>query len=189
MDLFSTILVALSLCFDTFAVAICCGVEAPQINVKQMLKIAFFLTLFQTLNPLLGYLIGRQFSTLFSAFDHWIAFSLLSVVGGKMIKEGLEKGESCDLPSKNPLATWELIVLGLATSIDAFAVGLGYAFLDVPIVFGVVIISITTALVALTGSYLGKRFGCIFGHKLDIIGGAILIAIGIKTVLEHTGVI
>jgi len=199
MDLLSTILIAISLCFDTLAVAICCGMSlasdmpaeprSKSSLVLQMLKVGFFLTFFQALNPVLGYLLGRQVSTVFSAVDHWFAFVLLAVVGGKMIKEGLEESDGCPVPPSNPLAIKTLVMLGLATSIDAFAVGLSFALLDASIMLAAIVIGLTTFLVAVLGSSLGKRFGCIFGNKLNLAGGLVLLGIGIKIVLEHTGII
>ncbi len=175
-------LLSISLCFDTLAVSISIGINDRKVYFRQAFIIASILAFFQGLMPFLGWLGGMSLEQYISAFDHWIALGLLSLVGGKMIIEAFGKDENKQIDIKN----YRLIVtLAIATSIDAFAVGITLGLTDVNIWIAVPVIAFFTGLTAMLGMLLGKKAAGIFGSKIEIIGGLILIALGVKIVLEH----
>ena len=183
MDPISVFILAVGLAMDSFAVSICGGMTMNPIRIRHALRIAAFFGLFQTLMPVIGWLGGLGFQGLIASYDHWVAFGLLAFIGGKMIYEA-SKGDSCarelDIAGI-PL----LLVLSLATSIDALAVGLSFAFLGVSIIIPVIVIGLITAALSLGGVFLGKRYGSLFQSRAQIMGGLILIGIGIKILIEH----
>ena len=186
MTLLEIFLVAIGLSMDAFAVAICKGLAMPQVNKKQTLLIGAYFGVFQALMPLLGWLLGTSFSRYIQAFDHWIAFVLLAFIGGKMLWDVFhEKEESAAEKSDARLDHKELFMLAIATSIDALAVGIAFACLDVQIWSSVSIIGCVTLVLSFCGVWIGNRFGNRFEKKAEIAGGVVLILIGVKILLDH----
>lgn len=185
MSIWEVFLVAVGLSMDAFAVAVCKGLKMPKINIKQTALIALFFGGFQGLMPLIGYFLGKQFEEYIVSVDHWITFVLLGIIGGKMIFESFKKDEEdeCGFSIK------ELFVLAIATSIDALAVGITFAFLKVNIVISVTLIGITTFILSAIGVFIGHKFGEKYKSKAEFAGGLILILIGLKILLEHLGVL
>jgi putative Mn2+ efflux pump MntP len=181
MDLL-TILIALSLAMDSFSVAITRGLALTQKNILgEAVKIGFFFGFFQAIMPLIGWLVGVSILEFISAFDHWITFGLLTVIGLRMIYEAI-KTESKKIVSSPSLSV--LFMLSIATSIDALAIGLSYSILTSSIVMPAVIIGVITFSLSFLGVYIGKRFGEIF-KKIGVLGGLILIGIGIRILTDH----
>jgi len=183
MEILTVILLAIGLSFDSFAVSVCSGLNLPHIRFFQAAKIAFFLALFQGCMPLIGWLLGNSMKTLIEPVDHWIAFGLLSLIGGKMIIESFISSESREI--KNPLHIRVIILLSLATSIDALAVGFSFATMIDKILLPVVMIGLVTFIASMLGILLGKKTGPTFNRYAEIIGGLILIIIGSKILIEH----
>lgn len=184
MNLFSLFLIALGLSMDAFAVAICKGLAMQKITIKKALIVGLWFGGFQGLMPAIGYLLGSQFESYIINIDHWIAFVLLFIIGGNMIKEALSKDEE---PASESLAFKEMLVLALATSIDALAVGVTFAFLKVQIVPAVLFIGVITFTLSSLGVKIGNIFGCRYKAKAEFAGGIILILMGCKILLEHLG--
>lgn len=183
MELLMVIFLAVGLSFDSFAVSVCSGLTLPHIRFYQAAKIAIFLALFQATMPLLGWLIGNSMKSLIEPVDHWIAFGLLTLIGGKMITECFIGSEAREI--KNPLLIRVILMLSLATSIDALAVGFSFATLLDKILFAGLIIGIVTFVASMLGILLGKRTGPKFNQYAEIMGGLILILIGVKILIEH----
>ena len=183
MDIFSISLIALGLAMDAFAVSITSGFAIKYIKIKNALMIAIFFGLFQAIMPLIGWLAGYTLKDFISGIDHWIAFGLLSIIGLKMIYESF-KLES-DKERVDPLNISVLFVLSIATSIDALAIGISLSFLNISIALPSIIIGIITFLLSFMGVYIGNKLGHFFEKKIEILGGIILIAIGIKILIEH----
>lgn len=187
MGTLELLITALALSMDAFAVAICKGLSVGQVKAKHMLITGLWFGGFQALMPLIGYLAGSLFDTYITAFDHWIAFVLLALIGANMIKEALSGEEECADAS---LGFRIMLTMAIATSIDALAVGITFALLpDVNIFYAVLFIGVIT----FTLSALGVKIGSVFGSKqrkyAELIGGSVLIIIGLKILLEHLGVI
>jgi len=183
MELIILILIAISLAMDAFAVSISSGIIIREVKLQHALKIAFFTGFFQTLFTFLGWLGGTYIAYLISDIDHWLAFSLLFLIGSKMIYESRkELGEE---KTFNPLKIRVLLLLGIATSIDAFAVGLSFAVLKIPILIPGILIGIVAFSFSVIGVLIGNKVGQIFGNKVEILGGIILIGIGINILIEH----
>jgi putative Mn2+ efflux pump MntP len=179
-----TILIALSLAMDSFSVSIIRGLANPQTKMlAEALKVGVFFGFFQAIMPIIGWLTGISIIDFISAFDHWIAFGLLTFIGIRMIYESI-KTESKKIVYSSSISV--LFMLSIATSIDALAVGLSYSFLEVTIVTPAIIIGVITFSLSFVGVYIGKRFGSIF-EKIGLLGGLILIGIGIKILSEHIG--
>ncbi|MDR1734329.1 MAG: manganese efflux pump MntP family protein [Oscillospiraceae bacterium] len=178
------ILTAIGLSMDAFSVSVCKGVTIRK--KKRIWAILFGLTFggFQAAMPLLGYLLGTRLQKYIEAADHWIAFVLLAFLGGKMLWEAFHKGEKEELPEQ-PVSAKELLLLGIATSIDALAVGISFALLKINIFSAAGLIGGITFLLSALGVYFGAKLGEAFGKKALIAGGVILVAIGIKILLEH----
>lgn len=185
MGFLTTFLIAISLSFDSFAVSVCSGMSMCRKSMKleQTLKIAGSLAVFQALMPLLGWLLGSTFREVVENYDHWIAFGLLLILGIKMIKEGTVPPENKKI--KNPARWRVLIPLSLATSIDAFAVGISFSFFTDQILIPVILIGIVTFAISLTGIYMGRKVGKRMSGIAEIIGGIILILIGMKFILDE----
>lgn len=183
MDVLSILLIALGLAMDAFAVAISSGYMIKHIKTKNALTIAIFFGLFQAIMPIIGWLSGMTLRNFIAGFDHWIAFGLLCIIGGKMIYESfkLETTEN----KIDPLNIYVLFILSIATSIDALAVGLSLSFLKVAIALPAIIIGIVTFILSFLGVYIGNKVGHFFEKKIEVIGGLILIGIGIKILVEH----
>lgn len=187
MGLGELLLVGVGLSMDAFAVALCRGLNMRKLNLRHALVIALFFGGFQALMPLAGWALGRQFSTYIENYDHWVAFFLLAFIGGKMVWEA--RGEEPASGCEDRLDLKELTLLSVATSIDALAVGITLAFLQVNIFSSVSIIGATTFSLSLLGVILGNRFGARYQSKAELAGGIILVLIGLKILLEHLGVL
>jgi len=187
MSFFSLFLLAVGLSMDAFAVAVCKGLAMKKITVSNAGVVGLWFGGFQALMPLLGYLLAAQFKDSITAYSHWIAFALLSLIGGNMIREAImEKEEEA---ADSALSVRSMLPLAIATSIDALAVGVTFAFLDVRILPSVILIGCTTFLLSAAGVKAGSLFGAKYEKKAEILGGIILILLGIKTLLEHLGVL
>lgn len=184
MELF---LISVGLSMDAFAVAVCKGLNMRKVNKVHCLVIALFFGGFQALMPLIGWILGSQFEQYIVAVDHWIAFILLGIIGGKMIKEALGEDEEEIAKKDSKLDMKELFVLAVATSIDALAVGITFAFLQVNIVPAITIIGCTTFVLSTIGVFVGNIFGSKYKSKAELAGGIILILIGLKILFEHLG--
>lgn len=183
-------LVGVGLSMDAFAVSICKGLGMEKINKKQALTIGLYFGGFQALMPLIGWFLGIRFQQYITSIDHWIAFVLLVFIGGKMIWEAIHDKDDEVIEKKDqPLDHKEMFLLAIATSIDALAVGITFAFLDTPIVEAIVIIGCTTFVLSIIGVVVGNFFGTRYKKKAEIAGGIILIFIGVKILLEHLGVL
>lgn len=186
MSLLELFLVAVGLSMDAFAVAICKGLSMKRIDKKYMFLIALFFGGFQALMPLFGYFLGSQFAAYIERVDHWAAFVLLALIGGNMIKESQEEAEE---ESFEGISYKELFLLAVATSIDALAVGITFAFLQVKILPAVTLIGATTFVLSLVGVLVGNVFGARYKSRAEMTGGIILILIGIKILMEHLGIL
>ena len=182
MDIISIVIIAVGLAMDAFAVSITSGITIKSLRINNALKIALFFGLFQAVMPIVGWLAGLSLRDYISAIDHWIAFGLLSFIGCKMIYESITVQSS--KKEINPLNVYVLLVLSVATSIDALAVGVSFAFLKVSIVTPVITIGAITFLLSYLGVYIGDRIGHFFENKIEIAGGLLLIGIGIKILVE-----
>ena len=183
MDLLTVFFIAAGLSMDALAVALASGCAAQGITWRPALRMAFFFGFFQMLMPVLGWLAGLGFKDVIASFDHWLAFILLFIIGVKMIREAL-RPRDCRPPS-DPFSLPVLLALAVATSIDALAVGLSFSLLAVDIVVPVLVIGLVTLLLSFLGVLAGRRFGALIAGKVEIGGGLILIAIGLKILLEH----
>ena len=188
---FTLLLMGVGLSMDAFAVSICKGLSMRKVNKKQCLVIGLFFGGFQALMPFIGWVLGSQFEQYITSIDHWIAFILLGFIGGKMVVEAIrEKDEAGEVGKMDPpLDLKEMFILAIATSIDALAVGITFAFLQVPIVEAISIIGITTFVISVIGVYVGNFFGNRYKKKAELAGGIILILIGLKILLEHLGIL
>lgn len=182
MSQIEIILLAVGLSMDACAVAICKGLIMKQINWKRGIVIAIYFGFFQAIMPVIGYFLGIKFENVIVKIDHWIAFILLSAIGINMIKEALENNETKGNDSINPK---EMVPLAIATSIDALAVGITFAFLRVNIVKSTFIIGVITFIISLLGVKLGNKFGDKYRGRAEIVGGITLITIAGKILLEH----
>ncbi|MBP1639411.1 MAG: hypothetical protein H6Q17_994 [Bacteroidetes bacterium] len=183
MNFLTILAIAVGLCMDTISVSIAAGCNKHRFKPTIVLRYALILALFQAAMPIIGWFLGEKITHLISEFDHWISFALLALVGGKMAYDGI-----CGHPEKKKLkiSSYKVVTtLAIATSIDAFAVGFTISTLGQTIWYPTIIIGITTFLFALTGIWIGRKMGHKFQKSAEIIGGILLIAIGIKIVIEH----
>ena len=190
MSLWELFLIGVGLSMDAFAVAICQGLCMPKLNLKNGAVIALFFGGFQALMPLAGWFLGSQFSSYIQRFDHWVAFVLLGFIGGNMIREALSPEEeevACSMDSR--LDYKQLLLMAIATSIDALAVGVTFAFLSVKIVPAISIIGCTTFVLSLVGVVVGNYFGVKYKKRAELTGGIILVVLGAKILLEHLGIL
>ena len=188
MRFYEIVLIAVGLAMDAFAVSVCKGLKMSKVDYKYTFIIALFFGVFQAaLMPLLGYFLGNAFANSIAAIDHWIAFILLAFIGGKMIYEAIKnEGEGyCDLKYDFK----EITLLAFATSIDALAVGISFAFLQVEIWSAASYIGVITFILSIIGVLVGNRFGVKFKSKAEFAGGIILVLIGIKILLEGLGIL
>lgn len=172
---------------DAFAVSVCKGLAMDKITFKKAATVGLWFGGFQSLMPTLGFILGSQFSKYITTIDHWIAFVLLCAIGVNMIREACSKDDD-ESSSNASLAFRVMLALAIATSIDALAVGVTFAFLQINILYAVLFIGVTTFIISAIGVKIGNLFGSRFKSKAEIAGGAILIIIGIKILLEHLGV-
>ena len=190
MGLVELLLLAVGLSMDAFAVSICKGLGMSGIRWRTAFALAIFTGGFQGLMPLLGWAAGSQLMWLIAPVDHWIAFGLLVFIGANMIREALSEDEEAPEVAKDDVIDIrELLMLGIATSIDALAVGISLAALSAPIVFSSVTIAITTFFFSLAGVVIGNMFGSRYERPASVVGGVVLICIGVKVLLEHLGVL
>jgi len=182
MDAITIIAIAFGLAMDAFAVSITSGITIKNLKINNALKIALFFGLFQAIMPVIGWLAGLSLKDFISEIDHWIAFGLLSFIGCKMIYESITV--QSNEKQIDPLNVYVLLMLSVATSIDALAVGVSFAFLKVSIVTPVIIIGTLTFLLSYLGVYIGDRIGHFFENKIEIAGGLLLIGIGLKILIE-----
>jgi putative Mn2+ efflux pump MntP len=184
MDMTVLIGISIGLSMDALAVSVANGFMIKQLRVRHAFRIAFFFGFFQALMPLIGWAAGITFSQYIKSIDHWIAFGLLLLVGVRMIWDSVSKSKK-DEAARNCLHFPTLLVLSIATSIDALAVGVSFAFLDMTIWMPILIIGLITFVICFIGVNIGSKLGPLFGSKLGLIGGLILIGIGIKILVEH----
>lgn len=191
MTLLEIFLAGIGLSMDAFAVAICKGLAMPTINRKQTLLIAAYFGVFQALMPLTGWLLGSQFARHVTKMAPWIAFVLLAWIGGNMIRESLSKKEEDEEVESAELRHKELFMLAIATSIDALAVGVSFSMVElaIPIGAAAALIGCTTFAISVGGVFVGHIFGARYKNRAEFVGGAILILIGVKILLEHFGVL
>ena len=186
MGLLELFILAVGLSMDAFAVSVCKGLAMPKITVKKAAVVGIWFGGFQALMPALGYLLGSQFKDSITAIDHWIAFILLGIIGGNMIREACS-GE-CE-KENDSLDIKTMFLLAVATSIDALAVGITFAFLKVNIAAAVSFIGITTFIISAAGVKIGNIFGTKYKSKAELAGGIILILLGLRILLEHLGIL
>ena len=186
MEIYEILLISIGLAMDAFAVSICKGLSMKKMNWENAVIIALYFGVFQALMPLIGDFLGMTFESIVTTFDHWVAFALLTLIGGGMIKESFDDEDD----KKNDRVDFKtMVVLAIATSIDALAVGITFAFFDVNIVLAVSIIGIITFIISVLGVKIGNRFGDKYQNKAQIMGGIILVLLGFKILLEHLGII
>jgi len=181
----TVVLIALALAMDAFAVSLSTGCTMRTMHLRHALRMAAFFGLFQAMMPIAGWSAGRFAAALIQSYDHWVAFVLLGFVGGKMIYEAIWGGKNDTNDAQDPHNVYILLTLAVATSIDAAAVGVSLSFLQVEIVMPALIIGAITFFVSLLGTAIGCRAGNLFGSKVEIVGGLVLIGIGVKILVEH----
>jgi len=184
LDNITLVLIAVGLAMDAFAVSIASSVIIGKVNKRQIFRLSFHFGLFQALMPVIGWLAGRSVHEYISGLDHWVAFGLLTFIGGKAIYESFKDDEGSH-PRSDPSKGFSLVLLSTATSIDALAVGLSFAVLNVTIWYPSLIIGIITGTLSLIGILMGSRLGKRFGKRMEIIGGLVLIGIGLKILVDH----
>jgi putative Mn2+ efflux pump MntP len=191
MSFVEVLLIGIGLSMDAFSVSICKGLTTKQFSWKIALTCGLWFGFFQALMPVIGYFLGAQFQEYIEAYDHWIAFGLLFLIGANMIREALmvKKEEKEDSHLSPQTSHLDMLVLAIATSIDALAVGVSFACIQVKLWSSVLIIGLTTFAFSVLGVKIGNVFGSKFEKSAEIIGGIILILIGLKILLEHLGVI
>lgn len=185
MSLYTIFLLAVGLGLDAFSVAIAIGAANQRKTWAPVLRLSLAFGLFQFFMPLAGWLAGSTVVERIARYDHWVAFGLLAAIGGKMIWEGLEKEEATEKPDQT--RGWPLLLLSLATSIDALAVGFSFSLLNIPICFPATVIGAVCFLMTAAGMIFGKTLAKLFGKKVEILGGLVLIGIGVKILIEHMG--
>ena len=186
MSVVTLLVIAVGVSADAFAVAVAKGLHVRRLTLRDTGGLALSFGAFQALMPLLGWLLGRSFADRITEIDHWIAFGLLLLIGAKMIREAVSPSDEEE--DSDGIGLRELLVLSVATSIDALAVGISFAFLDVSIIPAVALIGVITAVVTAIGVVIGRRAGGRFGRPAEIAGGVVLILIGTRILLEHLGV-
>jgi putative Mn2+ efflux pump MntP len=178
--------IAVGLAMDAFAVAIATGIVLGTVSGRQTFRLAFHFGLFQFLMPVVGYLAGMTVERYIEGYDHWLAFALLGYIGGKMVYEGIRGGEEEGNGGKDPTRGMSLVVLSVATSVDALAVGISLGVLrNDEIVYPGVVIGIVACTFTAAGLHLGKRLGTVFGKRMEVVGGLVLVAIGVKILFDH----
>lgn len=182
MGILEIFFIGIGLAMDAFAVCVCKGLSIKNINYKTQIRISLYFSTFQAIMPLIGFLLGTTFSDIVEIIDHWVAFALLAIIGLNMIKESFDN----DIEKQNDKVDLKtMLILSLATSIDALAVGITFAFLKTNIVLSISIIGIVTFLLCMLGVKIGNKFGDKLGNKAEIAGGITLILIAFKILFEH----
>ena len=185
MGFIELLLIAVGLSMDAFAVSVCKGLSVKKVGVKHAALAGLYFGGFQFLMPVIGYLLGFRFESVIESIDHWVAFVLLAFIGGNMIKESFGKAEELN----DDFGVKTMLLMAIATSIDALAVGVTFAFLEVQILPAAGLIGVTTFLLSFAGIYIGNVFGARYKSKAELAGGIILVVIGLKILFEHLGII
>ena len=185
MGFIELFLIAVGLSMDAFAVSVCKGLSVKKVGVKHAALAGLYFGGFQFLMPVIGYLLGFRFESVIETVDHWVAFVLLAFIGGNMIKESFGKAEELN----DDFGVKTMLLMAIATSIDALAVGITFAFLEVQIIPAAGLIGVTTFLLSFAGIYIGNVFGARYKSKAELAGGIILVLIGVKILLEHLGIL
>lgn len=176
------LLLSVGLAMDAFAVSICKGISMKKMNWKKALIIGLYFGGFQALMPVIGYFLGTAFESIITNIDHWVAFILLGIIGGNMIKESFEdESDSCN----DDVGFKTMVILAIATSIDALTVGITFAFLKVNLIAAISMIGVITLALSVIGTKIGNKFGNKYKNKAELVGGIILVLLGIKILLEH----
>jgi manganese efflux pump family protein len=186
MGWLSLLAVACALAMDAFAVAIVAGLTLKPMTRRHVFRLAFHFGLFQALMPIAGWVAGNAVHQYIEAFDHWIAFGLLAYVGANMVRGAIRSDNEQERSARDPTSGWQLVLLSVATSIDALAVGLSLAMLGSPIVTPAIVIGLVAAAFTAGGMVLGRRIGALWGKRVELLGGIVLVAMGLKILLEHT---
>lgn len=185
MGIWELFVVAVGLSMDAFAIAICKGLSVERLEKRHMVSAGLWFGGAQALMPLIGYLLGTTFADVISDFDHWLSFGLLAIIGANMIREACGKTERLDAD----FSAKAMFPLAIADSIDALAVGVTFAFLDVSIIPAILLIGVTTFLFSAAGIRIGNQFGARYKSKAELAGGVILIVMGVFILLDHTGIL
>ena len=183
MGLLEIIIIAIGLSMDAFAVSITLGMSVKRPKIKEVLIPGIYFGFFQAIMPLTGFFAGTFFADKIQSLDHWVAFALLAIIGGKMIWESFSKeGKKAN---ENPFQFTKMLLLAIATSIDALAVGITFAFFKINIFMAIIITGLTTFCISIAGVKVGNIFGTKFKSKAEFIGGAVLVILGFKILIEH----
>ena len=185
MGIFELFSLALGLSMDAFAVSICKGLATESMRPRHMVIVGLWFGGSQALMPLVGYFLGAAFQKYITAVDHWVAFALLAIIGGRMVWGALRHGAGEEEDAPPDLSARRLCLLAIATSIDALAVGVSMAFMNVPVLLSAVVIGVVAFVLSLVGGLVGKRLGSLFQRRAELVGGLVLIAIGVKILIEH----
>ncbi|HBT95611.1 MAG TPA: hypothetical protein DEB24_05785 [Coriobacteriia bacterium] len=190
MSIVELVLLAIGLSMDAFAVSITIGLTMKKVTIKKCLIVGLYFGIFQAVMPLTGYLLGTTFASFITAFDHWIALILLAIIGGKMIWEALQKDDDDEDSCEEASLGWaKMLPLAVATSIDALAIGVTFAFFEMNVVFAVLSIGIITLTLSMIAVKIGNVFGTKYKAKAELVGGIILVLIGLRIFLNGIGVI
>lgn len=187
MNWLSLLAIACALAMDAFAVAVVSGLSLNPLTGRQVFRMPFHFGFFQALMPVIGWTAGRAVHRYISEFDHWIAFVLLAFVGGRMLLGAFQDREDGEASTADPTRGWTLIMLSVATSIDALAVGLSLAMVGSPILIPALVIGLVAAVFTAGGMLLGRRIGSLWGKRVEALGGVILVGIGLNILVEHLG--
>lgn len=188
MGIFELLLLSIGLGMDAFAVSVCKGISMKKMDWKKACIVGLYFGGFQALMPVIGYFFGTSFQSIITNIDHWVAFVLLGIIGGKMIQEAFQKDNDEEEYSSD-VSVKTMLILSVATSIDALAVGITFAFLNVNLLLAITFIGLITFVLSVVGTKIGNRFGDKYKGKAEFIGGIILILIGFKILFEHLGII
>ena len=188
MGIIELLLLSVGLGMDAFAVSVCKGISMKKMDWKKACIVGLYFGGFQALMPVIGYFLGTSFQSIITNIDHWVAFVLLGIIGGKMIQEAFQKDKDEEEYSSD-VSVKTMLILSVATSIDALAVGITFAFLNVNLLLAITFIGLITFVLSVVGTKIGNRFGDKYKGKAEFIGGIILILIGFKILFEHLGII
>lgn len=188
MGIFELLLLSIGLGMDAFAVSVCKGISMKKMDWKKACIIGLYFGGFQALMPVIGYFFGTSFQSIITNIDHWVAFVLLGIIGGKMIQEAFQKDKDEEEYSSD-VSVKTMLILSVATSIDALAVGITFAFFNVNLLLAITFIGLITFVLSVVGTKIGNRFGDKYKGKAEFLGGIILILIGFKILFEHLGII
>ncbi len=188
MGLVSIVLLAVSLAMDAFAVAICKGLAMQKLSARNMVIVGAWFGTFQALMPTIGYFLGSAFEDKITAIDHWVGFALLAIIGINMIRESRECDCEAEANANDSLEVKEMFMLAVATSIDALAVGITFAFVEMNVLLAVILIGVITFTISMFGVKIGNVFGTKYKSKAEFAGGTVLIFLGVKMLLEGLGV-